>query len=265
MRIVSGDIELAAGVVGSGVPPLVLVHGYVGSQIDWAGVVDSLASRRRVVTFDHRGHGDSTNVGEASAYTFDALVGDLETVIDQLGPAPIHLLGHSMGGVVAMRYALRHPEALTSLILMDTAGETMGGIPIEAIDALAAVGRTSGMEAAAEIMVAFAAELGQHLDEDRKAQARVKFAKLDVEAIAAFGAELNSYPPMLEALAHLDMPTMVIVGENDTGLRDAADKLAATIPGATLVVIPDAGHSPQEDNPSAWLAAVETHLERAAE
>lgn len=262
MRVVSGGVELAANVVGDGDPPLVLVHGYVGSQIDWAGVVEPLAAHRKVITFDHRGHGDSANVGERSAYTFDALVDDLGAVIGSL--APVHLLGHSMGGVVAMRYALRHPDALRSLILMDTAGETMGGIPMEAINALAEIGRTSGMDAAADVMVGFAAALGQHLDEDGKAQARAKFAKLDVEAIAAFGAELNSYRSMLDQLAALSIPTTVLVGENDTGLRGAADKLAATIPGAELVVIADAGHSPQEDNPVAWLAAVEAHLARCA-
>jgi pimeloyl-ACP methyl ester carboxylesterase len=69
---------------------------------------------------------------------------------------------------------------------------------------------------------------------------------------------------MLDRLASLDVVTTVIVGENDTGLREAADKLAATVPGATLVVIPGAGHSPQEDQPTAWLSAVESHLARAS-
>ena len=264
MTVTSGSVELATDVRGAGDPPLVLVHGYLGGLTDWSGVVEDLAAHRRVITYDHRGHGDSTNVGDVSAYTFDALVADLERVIDSLGPAPVHLLGHSMGGVVAQRYALRHPDNLRSLILMDTAGETMHGIPMEAINALAEVGRTAGMGAAAEVMVAFAAELGQGFDEETKAREQVKFGKLDIEAVAAFGAELNSYPPMLDELSRLNVPTTVLVGENDTGLRAAADKLAATIPGATLVVIPGTGHSPQADDPAAWLAAVEGHLARAA-
>ena len=171
-----------------------------------------------------------------------------------------HLVGRQLR-------ALCHPLARTrSLALygMDTAGETMHGLPMEAINALAEVGRTAGMGAAAEVMVAFAAELGQGFDEETKAREQVKFGKLDIEAVAAFGAELNSYPPMLDELSRLNVPTTVLVGENDTGLRAAADKLAATIPGATLVVIPGTGHSPQADDPAAWLAAVEGHLARAA-
>ncbi|HVV75727.1 MAG TPA: alpha/beta hydrolase [Mycobacteriales bacterium] len=266
MIVRSGGVELTTYVQGEGEPPLVLVHGYIGSHVDWDLVAPALASSRRVITYDHRGHGDSTNAGNAAAYTFDKLVDDLESVVDALGPGPVHLLGHSMGGVVSMRYALRHPDALASLVLMDTAAEPMGGLPSEAIDGLVAVGRTSGMAAAAEIMVAFAAELGDRaLDDAAKARALAKFSLLDVEAVGAFGAELGCYPSMLGALAALELPTTVIVGENDTGLRGAADSLAATIPGAVLVVIPGAGHSPQEDAPEAWLAAVEGHLARASQ
>ena len=57
-------------------------------------------------------------------------------------------------------------------------------------------------------------------------------------------------------------PTTVLVGENDTGLRASADLLAERIPGAQLVVIPDAGHSPQEDQPQLWIDAVQHHLAR---
>jgi pimeloyl-ACP methyl ester carboxylesterase len=261
----SGGVALVADSIGAGDPPLVLVHGYVGSRDDWTKVAPELARHRRVITFDHRGHGESTNVGDPSAYTFDMLVGDLEAVIDAIGPAPVHLLGHSMGGVIAQRYALRHPEALKSLILMDTAAETTGGIPTEVIDALVATGRTEGMAVVAELILGYVEGLGQHASEEDKARARAKFSALDVEAIGALGAELGSYPSMLGDLTSLDLPVTVIVGENDTGLREAADKLAATIPGALLVVIPSAGHSPQEDDPAAWLAAVETHLARGAQ
>lgn len=261
----SGDVEITAETIGDGEPPLVLVHGYIGSRDDWAKVAPKLAKQRRVITFDHRGHGDSTNVGDAAAYTFDNLVDDLETVIDTLGPAPVHLLGHSMGGVVAQRFALRHPESLKSLILMDTAAETTGGIPHDVIDALVATGRTDGMAVVAELILAYVEGLGQHASEHDKARARAKFSVLDVEAVGAFGAELGSYPSMLGELSALELPVTVIVGENDTGLRDAADKLATAIPGATLVVIPGSGHSPQEDDPAAWLAAVEEHLTRAAQ
>ena len=85
---------------------------------------------------------------------------------------------------------------------------------------------------------------------------------MDVDAFEAFGRELRAYPSMRDRLGELTMPVTVIVGEGDTGLRGAADILAAEIPGARLSVIAGAGHSPQEDRPSAWLDAVNEHLGR---
>ncbi|CAO5151902.1 AB hydrolase-1 domain-containing protein [Frankia sp. AiPs1] len=103
---------------------LVLVHGIAGSAEDWAAVAVDLAASRPVVAYDHRGHGASGWApGGRQQYTFDLLFADLVRVLDALGPAPVHLLGHSMGGVIALRYALEHPRRLRSLILVDTAAE----------------------------------------------------------------------------------------------------------------------------------------------
>lgn len=234
-------------------PVLVLVHGYTGSSHDWSGVLEPLAATHRVVTLDHRGHGDSSNHGHPAAYTFDQLLADFERVIDDLGVAHIHLLGHSMGGVIAMRYVLAHPERVASLVLMDTAAEP-SGMPVEIIEQLAQVARADGMEALFAQISAFAGVT----EVDPVDAAR--FARMDVEAFAALGAELGTYPSMLAALASVACPTTVIVGESDLGLRGAADALAATIPGARLRVIAGAGHSPQQDQPAAWLAAVHEHL-----
>jgi pimeloyl-ACP methyl ester carboxylesterase len=63
------DVELSVAEHGAG-DPLVLVHGFTGSADDWAGVVGPLSADRRVITVEHRGHGDSTNTGDASTYTF---------------------------------------------------------------------------------------------------------------------------------------------------------------------------------------------------
>src|SRR4030095_15713287 len=100
---------------GSGEPPLLLVHGFTGSVLDWADVLPSLAEQRRVIAYDHRGHGDSPNTGELGTYTIDQLVADLEDLVDDRGLASFHLLGHSMGGVVALRFVLAHAERVRSL------------------------------------------------------------------------------------------------------------------------------------------------------
>ena len=268
MRVPLGEVELSVEVHGEGDPPLVLVHGYTGGTPDWADVAPALAGDgRRVVTFDHRGHGQSTNTGDEASYSFDALAADLGGLVDALDLAPMDLLGHSMGGVVALRHALDHPETVRSLVLMDTGAEPSGEIPVEGVEALAAVGRDQGSPAMFAMMrPVFEAGVAAHA-EDRRAtllsRVEAKWDGLDPAAFVGFAKALNSYPSMVSRLGELRCPVTVLVGANDTGLRGAAEVLAENIPGARLVVIPDAGHCPQEDRPELWLQAVREHLARS--
>jgi pimeloyl-ACP methyl ester carboxylesterase len=255
----AAGLDLAYTVHGDGFP-LLLVHGFTGSSLDWTDVAAPLACGRRVVTLDHRGHGESPNTGDAATYNFDQLVVDMARLVDRLGLERFDLLGHSMGGVVAMRYTLRHPERVRSLILMDTAAGAQPG----AADLLRGgfeLVRTQGMLALYEVIQPFLGA-GERADVLRARQ-RTKLEQMDPVAFTELGEELLTYPSILDRLAMLDLPTTVIVGENDTGLRAAADALSSTIPGAVLVVVPDAAHSPQDENRDAWLAAVEQHLTRA--
>ncbi|MEY2396890.1 MAG: hypothetical protein QOJ00_64 [Actinomycetota bacterium] len=246
--------------------PLVLVHGYTGAAVDWDDVAPALAQRRRVIRYDHRGHGQSTNTGDADSYTFDALVHDLGAVVDAAGADRIDLLGHSMGGIVAMRFALAYPERVRSLVLMDTGAAPSGGLPMDLVEGLTQRGRTEGMQAVADVMAPLVAALQGRLTPERRAEltarANEKLPLMDPEAFALFARELTTYPSMVDQLKTIACPSTVIVGENDAGLRDAADVLARDIPGAELVVISDAGHSPQEDRPDEWLTVVEQHLAR---
>jgi pimeloyl-ACP methyl ester carboxylesterase len=246
--------------------PLVLVHGFTGGRVDWADVIGPLAEDRRVVAWDHRGHADSTNTGDPASYTFDRLVDDMVGVLAALALDRFHLLGHSMGGVVAQRYVLAHPAPVASLVLMDTAGSAMSGISADFLDTVVTTGRTEGMGAAAAGLrrLLEGAPMSEQDRERTIERMTFKLSTMDVEAFAALGAELGEYPSMLERLGEgVRVPMTVIVGENDTGLRPAADALHAAVAGSALVVIPDAAHSPQEENPEAWLAAVRAHLARS--
>ncbi|MEX5707732.1 alpha/beta fold hydrolase [Parafrankia sp. FMc6] len=221
--------------------PLLLLHGIGGSTRDWAGVSRELAGAvsSRVVAYDHRGHGTSGRAARPE-YTFDHLVRDLETVVATLELAPLHLLGHSMGGVIALRYALAHPEAVRSLILMDTAAAPAAGDHL-----LSRLGMGALMEG-----IAAATALLRHGDHADPAA---------LAALAAFGHELNAYPSMIDRLGEIRCPTTVIVGERDVLLRGAARDLAGAIEGARLAVIAGADHNPQASHPQAWLSAVERH------
>jgi pimeloyl-ACP methyl ester carboxylesterase len=134
------------------------------------------------------------------------------------------------------------------------------------LEPLVELGREQGMRAVFEMSRSFFVGVLSG-DEDRIAvlTARIeeKYDQLDVEAFNRLGHELSTYPSMVDRLGEITVPTTVLVGEGDTGLRASADQLAADIPGAELVVLPG-GHSPQEDDPAAWQAAVRAHLNRLA-
>lgn len=261
VTIAVDDRNAAAGGV-----PLVLVHGYTGSRLDFEDVIDDLATDRRVVAWDHRGHADSTSTGDPSTYTFDRLVADMEGVLHALGIDRIDLLGHSMGGIISMRFALAHPERIRSLVLMDTLAAWEGVIPGDLIQMMSDTAREKGMPAYTDAVVAFEESQDRVPEADKArvvARVRHKMANMDIEAIDALGRALTTFPSMLQALGAVRCPTTVLVGENDTGLLPASDAIAKAIDGAVEVVIPGAAHCPQEERPDLWLAAMRDHLARA--
>ena len=253
-------VDLAYDDSGEGMPPLLLLHGYTGAASDFADVIPPLAASRRVVAYDQRGHGDSTNTGNARTYTFDQLTDDLTAFVDALDLAPVDLLGHSMGGVIAMRYVLAHPERVRSLVLMDTAAAPAGAMPKEIRDGLIDLAHEQGMPAVFNVIRGFLTNAG--MAEDVIERMERKFNRMDPEAFGALAEGLETYASLIERLPEISCPTLVMVGELDAGLRASADVLALSIEGADLVVIEGAGHSPQEDRPDAWIAAVEAHLAR---
>jgi pimeloyl-ACP methyl ester carboxylesterase len=245
---------------------LVLVHGFTGGRVDFADVIDELATDRRVIAWDHRGHADSTNTGDPATYSFARLARDAAAVLDQLGVDRIDLLGHSMGGVVSMTYALDYTDRIRSLVLMDTGATPFTALPQAWLDQALATGRGEGMAALGDQMAAMA-ESTSMVPAAARARSierlRAKHAAMDVEAFDALGHQLRTFEPLLERLAdELHCPVTVVVGEHDIGLRAKSDVMASAVPGAELVVIPDAAHSPQDENPEVWLAAVRAHLAR---
>ena len=122
-RLPVHGVELAWDDWGTSTPeaaPLLLCHGFSGSSHDFALHIPALAADRHVIALDHRGHGLSTKTRDLSSYSIDQLVEDLAVLIRTTTEDPIQLLGHSMGGRVALQLTLDHPELVRSLILMDT-------------------------------------------------------------------------------------------------------------------------------------------------
>lgn len=260
---------------GHGDRPLVLVHGFTGSRDDWLEQLPALSERGLTVALDLRGHGGSTNTGDAAGYAFEQLAEDVMQALDALSIDRCDLLGHSMGGIVAQLVTLARPDRVASLILMDTIGRGMTLLPAPVLAGARALIEQGGMAALADAMEssgrsgqapmpasarASIAEMGA----DRHwARVRAKLLAMDPVAFATLGDAFAAWGGNLDRLSEIACPTTVLVGEEDAPFRAPSEELAAHIDDAELVVIPDAAHSPQLEHGAAWLAAVVAHLERA--
>ncbi len=265
-------VEIAYDDLGRGARPFVRVHGFTGFRDDFREHLPALAGRGRTVVYDHRGHGESTKTGDPSSYSFDQLVDDLRALLDALDIQCCDLLGHSMGGMIALRFALAWPEQVASLVLMDTAARAPDHMPRAPLAAAGAIARSDGMAPLAALLRARAADdparpeaerrMEQQMGDSFWERRRRRLVAMDPEAFAVLALELVDQPPLTDRLREITFPTLVMVGEQDAGFLAPAEELARGIPDANRVVIAEAAHSPQLENPGAWLAAIREHLGR---
>ena len=259
---------LATIEAGEGGRPLLLVHGFTGAKEDFADHLEPLAAAGwHVVAPDLPGHGSSHPDG--AEFGFDAYAGVVLAVADDLGWDRFALLGHSMGGVVVQHLVLAEPDRVEALVLMDTSPDRVG-VDGELVDLACEVVSTQGLAALLEVQRALGSPLdtaqGRALHERPgwREHQDAKFLRCSPEMYVTMARLLTTAPSRVEQLADLDVPTLVLVGEDDELLRGPSERLAATIPGAQLVVVPAAGHSPQVESPEAWFEAVASFLRVSA-
>jgi pimeloyl-ACP methyl ester carboxylesterase len=267
MRITTGDgVGLAVEVAGEG-PGLLLVHGLGGAKEDFTDHVPALARDYTVVIFDHRGHGASDKPTDRGAYSIDRLATDILEVVDAVGLDRFRLLGHSMGGMVARQIPLRAPERVEALVMMDTSGGPIPGFDPTLMDAAAEVAFTRGKAALKELLdlaqvletPAYKRELAER--PGYRAFQERKWADISEIMWGAMAVALAYQPDDLAALAAaVNFPMLVLVGSQDTPFVAASREMTAAIDGAQLVIIPDAGHSPQFENPGVWIDALTRFL-----
>ena len=267
---VDDGVSLEVLVTGSG-PALFLVHGFGGAKEDFSDHIESLSREYRVVVFDHRGHGESGAPTDEASYSLERLGADILCVADALGEETFVLLGHSMGGMVARKVALTFPDRIDALILMDTCHGPIAAVDGDLIEMGAQIALTDGMTTLKEILDAGTPldnPAYQRLLEERPGYREFqekKFGSLSAVMWATIVRAIRDQSDDLEAMRLLEMPTLVIVGEVDLPFVSQSRAMADAIPGGALVVIPDAGHSPQFENADAWANALNSFLESVAE
>ena len=251
---------------GSGVP-LLLVHGFTGSKEDFSPVLETLADDRRVIAVDLPGHSDSAGPDDPAAFTLGPMASWVIRFADEVGLAEFHLLGHSMGGLIAQRVASLVSHRLHSLILMSTGLGALRDELSELVGALAVVARDHGMAAAWAAMQEHAKTQGeQHVVDDvRAAFIEHRFHRQNPAALVGGARTLISAAPLQAFLRGIDLPVLVIHGEaDDRWLPSEQRNLAKVIAGAEYAVVPDAMHSPHLENTEAWLKVVRDFLQRVA-
>jgi 3-oxoadipate enol-lactonase len=265
-----GAMTLSVAEAGHGGRPLLLVHGFTGAKEDFTEWLDALAELGwHAVAPDLRGHGTSHQPQHESAYSLDAFATDVLALLDALGWERAVVLGHSMGGMVVQTAVLRTPARFEALVLMNTSHRPLR-IDAGLVELGVAIARGEGMAAvmAAQEAVAEADPLTSGARErtlaTREGYREFGERKMLASSPAMYAAMLQDLTQAevdrLPHLEDLDLPTLVLVGEEDEPFLKPSHRMAEAIAGAELVVIPAAGHSPQFENPDEWWGSLQAFL-----
>ena len=242
------ELHEPASATGPAKLPVVFSCAYCTTHENWRGqVAPLLAAGHPVLLWDLRAHGGSSAPEGAAAWSIEDVVSDLQAVVDAALPGKRFVAaGLSFGGLASLHFTARHPERVAALVLI---GSGPGFKKAEAAAAWAAqVERTASFLERRGFEDFVAGRAGTtcigHRPELPAAQAAARaIIAQSVPGIARFGREVSGpAPPVIDALAGMDVPALVLVGERDEPFLRAAEVMAAKLPRARHVVVPEAGH-----------------------
>lgn len=261
MRAITDDIETAWFEIGRG-DPVILVHGLGDDHRAWRRVVPELALERRVVLYDFRGHGQ-TQIGEADG-TLAQLSRDLVSLIDALDLDSATVAGFSLGGTIAMRTAIDHPERVRELALIATSSR-VGGAAAE------------WYRERAEMVAENDPSLRETLDRDTEDVYRNRPEEIEAgllirrqstadpagHANACLAMASLREHPLDPELGQITARAIIVAGDNDQHCPPkAAQMIADGIPGSSLKILSDTGHPIPVERPAEVASAI-TEVHRA--
>ncbi|MEM7193861.1 MAG: alpha/beta hydrolase [Pseudomonadota bacterium] len=250
-------IDVSYRVTGSG-PPLYMVHGIGSRKITWDGLIPELSKHFTCISYDLRGHGESPV--PATPYSLDQLVDDLERLRSKLKHNRIHIIGHSLGGMIGPAYARRFPEKTLSVGLLSTAA----GRTEEDQSKLKAVGdamRDKGVMPVINTLVErwYTDEfIESHPDliEMRKQQVADT-----PESVFLSVFDIYATTEMAPWLSQVTCPCLVLTGELDGGCNPRLNRfMHQALPNSELVILQDVKHSILIEAPQRVLPHVEAFL-----
>jgi len=224
----SGGVEIAYQTAGDG-PPILLIHGFASNaRVNWwdtSWVKTLTEAGRRVITFDHRGHGASEKLYDSALYPAAEMAEDARRLLDHLEIVQADVMGYSMGARVSAFLTIAHPARVRRAVFAGLASRMITGVGgAEAIAAaLEAPSRNDGLDISARAFRIFAEQ-----------------TKSDLKALAAC-IRSSREKITVEELATIRVPVLVVAGEKDEVAGDV-DTLVKAIPGAVGVTLPNRNH-----------------------
>ncbi len=251
-------------------PLVILVHGSAGDRRSWQGQTALLAGEFRVVDYSRRHHGANKPIDDGADYAMEEHVEDLIGIIESLDGGPAHLVGHSYGGYVSLMVALRRPDLIRSLVLIEPPVVPLylsdPPNPTELVKLLATRPRTAAALIRFAATGLIPATKAARDDQMEKAMTRFGRAVLGPDAFERLSPErwqqaldnniraeyLGSGFPALDprSLKEMDRPTLLVTGDRSPGVwTHLTARLDELLPKSTRATIADASHMVHEDNP----------------
>ncbi|WP_369720331.1 alpha/beta fold hydrolase [Bradyrhizobium sp. LLZ17] len=226
-------------------PPLLLTHGYSSTSAMWHGQVEALAKDHQLILWDMRGHGQSDYPDDPKAYSEALAVGDMAAILDAVGVERAVIGGLSLGGYMSLAFYRAQPQATRALLIIDTGPGFKKDDAREAWNARALATADKFDREGLDVLKAATRE-----------RATASHRNASGLALAARGMLTQRDARVIELLPYIKVPSLIVVGADDTPFLAASDYMATKIPGAQKIVIPAAGHAVNIDQPQAFVDAV---------
>jgi len=280
LRQING-IELYVKRMGSG-EPIVVVHG--GPMLEHGYFLPHLAPLAEsfeLIFYDQRLSGRSAGQVDSASVRLDTLVDDIEALRQSLQLGRVHLMGHSWGGLLAMRYAIQHPENLRSLILLNSMSASSQlwqeeearlaqRLTVEDSIEIATIRETvafSNGEPEAIAAILLASFKAQFADRSKIAGLELYVPPDYLNRSRQFGYMIGDLTDFdfFEDLRTISVPTLILYGSAEPAAEISGEALHDAIPTSELVIIQNAGHFPFVEQPDAFLGAVRGFLSSVRE
>ena len=249
-------------------PPLVVLHGFTGSTKTWASIRSVAEKSHAVIAVDLPGHGNSSAPNNPGCYALTRFADDLVRILDYLSIHRTVVLGYSMGGRAALRFALAHPDRVAGLVLessspgIDDAADREARITAD--NALADAIESDGIEAFInrwERLPLWDTQQGMPAEARDRLRAQRLENRQEGLANSLRGAGVGVDEPVYERLAGIETPTLLVAGALDEKYVEIARSMLQAMPNARLNIIGDAGHAAHFERPDAFASAVMAFLQ----